>query len=125
MKITTIAIRVILGLLFMVSAIGYFFNLMPQPALGQNAQVFITGLFASGYLLPVVKTLELATALSFLTNRFIPLFTIIIFPITINILLFHLFMAPEGIVIPVFIFLGNLFLAYVYKKNYEYVLAIK
>jgi hypothetical protein len=93
--------------------------------LGENAQLFVTGLVASGYLMPFIKVVETICAIAFLTNRFIPLATVAIFPITINIVLFHLFMAPHGLAIPILIFIGNIFLAYVYRRNYEQVLAVR
>jgi putative oxidoreductase len=125
MKIIVIVTRVVLGLLFMVSAVSYFFNLMPAQPMGEKAQLFVTGLMASGYLMPVVKVIETVCAISFLSNRFIPIATVIIFPITVNIVLFHIFMAPTGILIPLLILGGNIFLAYVYRKNYDLLLSVK
>jgi putative oxidoreductase len=124
MKITLIVVRVLMGLLFLFSVAGYFFQFMPQPELGKNALIFVTGLGASGYLMPFVKIVELLVSISFLTGKFVALSAIVIFPITINILLFHAVLAPDGLIIPIFLFVGNLFLAYAYRKNYEGVLAV-
>jgi uncharacterized membrane protein YphA (DoxX/SURF4 family) len=124
MKITLIVVRVLMGLLFLTSVIGYFFQLMPQPELGGNALLFVTGLGASGYLLPFVKVVELLVSISFFTGKFVPLAAVVIFPITINILLFHAVLAPDGLIVPAFLFLGNIFLAYGYRKNYQGVLAV-
>lgn len=124
MKIALIIVRLLMGLLFLVSVIGYFFNLMPQSPMGEGATLFVTGLAASGYMLPVVKVIELIVSISFLSGRFVPLATVVIFPITVNILLFHAVLAPDGVAIPVFLFLGNLFLAYGYRKNYTSLLAV-
>src|SRR5687767_8277842 len=108
MKAAVIVIRIVLGLLFLVSSLGFFFNLMPAPELGEGGKLFFTGLIASKYVMPVVKVIELLVAISFLTGRFVPLATVIIFPITLNIVLFHAFLAPEGMIVPVIILLGNL-----------------
>jgi putative oxidoreductase len=48
MKIAVIIVRTLIGILFLVSVIGYFFKLMPQPELGENAKLFVVGLDASG-----------------------------------------------------------------------------
>lgn len=125
MKIAVIVVRIVLGLLFLVSVIGFVFNLMPQPKLEQNAMLFITGMMASGYLLPVVKGIEFLCAVAFLTGRFVPLATIVIFPITVNILLFHGVLAPESMVVPVILLLGNLFLAYAYRAKFTAVLSAR
>jgi putative oxidoreductase len=113
-----------MGLLFMVSSLGYFFNLMPQPELNESAKAFVMGMFATGYLFPLVKVIELLCGIAFIAGRFVPLATVVIFPITINILLFHTFLAP-GILMPVLIFMGNLLLAFYYRRNYEMVLSFK
>lgn len=125
MKIAVIVVRIVLGLLFLVSVIGFIFNLMPQPKLEQNAMLFITGVMATGYLLPVIKGIELLCAVAFLTGRFVPLATVVIFPITINILLFHGVLAPDNMVVPVILLLGNLFLAYAYRAKFTTVLAAR
>ena len=124
MKIAIIVVRIVMGLLFLVSAIGFFFNLMPQPELSDPAKLFVGGLGASGYVLPLVKVIELLCAIALLTGKFVPLATVVIFPITVNILLFHAFLAPEGMLVPVLLFLSNLFLAYAFRRNYEMVLSV-
>jgi putative oxidoreductase len=123
MKVAVITVRIILGLLFVVSSLGYFFNLMPAGEMSEAAQLFFTGMVASKYLLPVVKTIELLVGVAFLTGKFVPLATVVIFPITLNIVLFHAFLAPEGMIVPIIILAGNLFLAYRYKENYQSLVA--
>ena len=125
MKIAVIVVRIILGLLFLFSVIGFVFNLMPQPKLEQNAMLFITGLMASGYLLPVVKVVEFLCAVAFLTGRFVALATVVIFPIVVNILLFHGVLAPDNMIVPVGLLLGNLFLAYAYRAKFTAVLSAR
>jgi putative oxidoreductase len=119
MKIAVIIVRTLIGILFLVSVIGYFFKLMPQPELGEGARLFVVGLDASVYLMPVVKVIELLCAIAFISGRFVPLATVVIFPITLNIILFHGFLAPDEMAIPAFLFLGNLFLAFYHRKNYQ------
>ena len=123
MKIAVITIRIILGLLFLFSSIAYFFNLMPPGEMSEGAQLFFSGMVASKYLLPVVKVIELLVGISLVTGKFVPLATVIIFPITVNIVLFHAFLAPEGMIVPIVILLGNLFLAYRYRENYQTLVA--
>jgi uncharacterized membrane protein YphA (DoxX/SURF4 family) len=125
MKVAVIIVRIVMGLLFLVSAIGFFFNLMPQPELSGNAQLFIGGMAASVYLFPLLKVIETLCAIAFLSGRFVPLATVVIFPVTVNILLYHSFLAPQDMIIPVLLFLANVFLAYHYRRNYEMVLAAR
>lgn len=118
MKITIVIVRVLLGLIFLFSSVVVLFNLVPQPELAGDVAIFNMGLERSGYLIPLLKITELLCAIAFITGRFVPLAAVVIFPIILNILLFHMFLAPEGLPIAVFLFLGDLLLAYANRQNY-------
>ena len=125
MKIAVIIVRTLIGLLFLFSSITFFFNLIPQPELTGNVKVFFEGLTAAIYLLPLVKAIELLCGIAFLSGRFVPLATVIIAPIAVNILLVHSFLAREGLPVAIPLFLGLLFLAYAHRKSYAPLLAAK
>lgn len=119
MKVALIIVRVLLGLLFLFSAAAYFFELVPVPEIEGDLKIFNEGLEASGYLMPLVKVVELLCAIAFLSGRFVPLATVALFPISLNIFLVHAFLAPEGLPVAVFVLLGNLFLAYACRRHYR------
>lgn len=123
MKIAIIIIRTFIGLLFLLASVAYFLNLVPQPELTGKMKIFSEGLAASGYLMPLVKTIELLCGIAFVSGRFVSLAVVLIAPVAVNILLINAFLAPEGLPIALPLFLGLLFLAYVYRKNYEPLLA--
>ena len=116
MKITSIIIRVLLGALLLFASLSFFFHLVPELEATGNMKIFNEGLMASGYLMTLVKIVELLCGLSFVTGKFMKLSAILFMPISINILLVHIFMMPEGIPVALFVFLGNLFLLY---KNWD------
>lgn len=118
MKIAVIIVRLLIGLLFLFASISYFFNLIPTPEMQGDVKIFNEGLAAAVYLMPLIKTIELLCAISFLTGRYVALATVIIFPIVVNILLFHIYLAIEGLFVASFLLLANFFLAYAYKKHY-------
>lgn len=125
MRTTIFIIRLLFGSLLLFGSVSYFFHLFPQPELSGSMKIFNDGINASVYLMPLIKATELICGISFIVNRFIPLTTILIFPITINILGVHLFIAPEGLPIAIFILLSNLFLAFSYKEIYKCLLVSK
>jgi putative oxidoreductase len=114
-----------MGLMFLFSSVVVLFKIMPQPELKGSVKVFMTGVEATHYLLPLIKITELVCSIAFLSGRFVPLATVVIFPIILNILLFHAFVAPEGLPVAILLLLGNLFLAYYYRKNYATLVAAK
>lgn len=118
MKTTVKIVRILLGALFIFGAITYFAGLVPEPELSGELKVFNEGLAASGYLVPLIKAVELVCGLAFILGRFVPLAVILIFPVVVNILLVHIFIAPEGLPIALFVFFASLFLAYSYRSHY-------
>ncbi len=119
MKITVILVRSLMGLLFLFASITYLFKLItPPPPIGAM-KVFSDGLEASRYLMPTVKVLELVCGLAFLSGRFVPLATVVMAPIIINILLVHAFLGPEGLPIAVFLVLANGLLAYHHRDSFK------
>lgn len=125
MKIAGIIVRVLMGLLFAFSAIMFLFKLMPTPEMTGDMKIFMDGMMASGYLMTTVKIIELIVAVAFVSGRFVPLATVVIFPIMVNILMVHLILAPEGLVMAILLMAGNLFLAWIHRDKYKSMLAAK
>ncbi|MBL7969720.1 MAG: hypothetical protein JNK09_22150 [Prolixibacteraceae bacterium] len=119
MKIAAIVVRVLMGLIFAFSAIVVLFKLVPQPELTGEIKTFMDGVNATGYMMTTIKVIELVCAAAFLSGRFVPLAAVVIFPININILLFHITLAPEGLLVAVLLMIGNLFLAWYYRDKYK------
>lgn len=119
MRIAVIAVRTLMGLLFLFASITYLFKLFPQPELTGDMKTFSAGLEASGYLMYLVKGIELVCGLALVSGRFVALAAVLIAPIAVNILCVHLFLDPQGLPVALFVVLGNLFLAYTYRKQYE------
>ena len=125
MKIAVLIIRILMGLMFAFASIAFFFKLVDAPEQTGSVKIFNDGISASIYLMPTVKVFELICAIAFLSGRFVPLATVVIFPITLNILLFHVFLEPSGLPVALLLMLGNLFLAFYYRDKYKSMLAPK
>ncbi len=119
MKIATLIVRILIGVLLLFASISYFFQLFPEPPLAGNMKIFNDGIKASIYLMPMVKIVELLCGLSFIIGKFNRITFIILMPISINILFTHIFLAPEGIAVATFLFLGNVFLLFTKWESYK------
>lgn len=124
MRIATIILRSLMGLLFLFASITYFFNLITPPPVAGAMKVFNDGLIASVYILPTVKVIELACGIAFLSGRFVTLASILISPIIVNIVLIHAFLDPKGLPIAIFLVLANLFVAYSNRQSYKPLLCV-
>ncbi len=125
MKIAVLITRILMGLLFLFASITFFLKLFPQPELHGNMKIFNEGLAASIYLMPFVKIIEFLCAVAFISGRYVTLATVIIFPIILNIFCVHAFLDQQGLPISIFLILGNLLLAYNYRKNYKTLFIVK
>jgi uncharacterized membrane protein YphA (DoxX/SURF4 family) len=109
MKIVTLIARILLGLVFLVFGLNGFLNFLnlgPMPT-GLAGQ-FMGALFLSHYY-SVVAALQIMGGLLLLVNRFVPLALVLLGPVIVNILCYHLFLnhvgAPPAIVVTVLWFI--------------------
>ena len=96
MKIVILITRILLGLVFVVFGLNGFLNFIdtgPMPA-GLAGQ-FMGALFASHYYW-VIAAVQVAGGALLLVNRFVPLALVLLGPIIVNIICYHLFLNPSG-----------------------------
>jgi putative oxidoreductase len=115
--------RILLGLIYLFFGLNFFFHFIhgapPDPS--SKAGIFLGGLFNSGYFFLFLKTLETIYGLLLLADWFVPLVIILVFPVSLNIFLFHSILAPAPayLGISVLIIGLNLFLAWGYRHLYR------
>jgi putative oxidoreductase len=117
MKILKIIANYMLALMFLVFGLNFFFNFVPMPPLEGNAATFI-GLLASTGFMATLKVLEIILSLMLIVEFRRPLVYILLAPISINILMFEIFIAgsPAAGVLVVIL---NLFLLITNIESYK------
>ena len=98
MKILTLIARLLLGLVFLVFGLNGFLNFLnmgPMPT-GLAGQ-FFGALFLSHYIW-VIAAVQVAGGALLLVNRFAPLGLVLLGPILVNIICYHVFLNPSGAV---------------------------
>src|SRR5258708_16253292 len=98
MKIVTLIARILLGLISVVFGLNGFLNFLsmgPMPT-GLAGQ-FVGALVLSHYFW-VVAALEIAGGALLLANRFVPLALVLLGPVIVNIICYHVFLNPIGAV---------------------------
>jgi len=96
MKIVTLIARILLGLAFLVFGLNGFLDFLKGPMPAGTAGQFASALAATHYM-HCISGLEVIAAVLLLVNRYVPLGLVLLGPIIVNILFFHLFMAPSTI----------------------------
>ena len=116
-SISIVTARIVLGLVFLVFGLNFFLQFLPMPPQEGAAESFTTGLFLSGYFFPFLKALEVLIGIALLAGILVPLVLVILMPISINILLFHLFLTDSAALSVIIIGL-HLYLAWGYRDYY-------
>ena len=102
MKIASLISRLLLGLIFLVFGLNGFLHFLPMPAPTGLAGQFFGALFASHYLI-VIFLVQVIPAVLLLINQYVPLALTLLGPVLVNILCFHVFMAPSGLPLALFV----------------------
>ena len=91
-------VRVLMGLAFLVFGLNGFLNFMPPPSkpMPEGAVAFAGALLKTGYMFPMIAGTQLLVGVLLLLNRFVPLALVLIMPILVNIIAFHIFLEPSG-----------------------------
>jgi uncharacterized membrane protein YphA (DoxX/SURF4 family) len=110
----TYGARILLGLIFLVFGLNGFFHFLPLPPMSGPPEHFLGALIATGYLYPLLKSIEVAAGALLLSDRLVPLALILLAPVVVNIVAFHLFLAPSGLPLPILVVALELFLAHSY-----------
>jgi len=122
MKILTIIVRIVLGLVFVIFGSNAFLHFLPMPPLPQNlAGDFIKVFFASGYVY-VVGGMQLLSGLLLLIGKFVPLGLTVLGAIIFNIWVFHILMAPDGFPPAIIVTLLWAFLVWQYRERFAGIL---
>jgi putative oxidoreductase len=97
MKIAALIARLLLGLVFFVFGLNGFLKFIPTgPMPSGVAGDFSSILLRTHYML-FVSGVQVLGGLLLLLNRYVPLALVLLGPVLVNILLFHLLMFPKGL----------------------------
>ncbi len=125
MKTVTLISRLLLGVIFFVFGLNAFIPFISMPPMQGMAGNFVGALVQSGYFFPFLKSLEVIGGFLLLTGLYMPLVLLVLFPITLNIMLFHVFLGLEGLPISILMFLAHLILLFGYKSYFKGLFVMK
>jgi len=97
MRVLTLIARLLLGLMFLVFGLNAFLNFLnlgPMPT-GLAGQ-FMGALYGSHYIW-VVAALQVIGGVLLLVGRYVPLALVLLGPVIVNIVLYHLFLSIAGV----------------------------
>ena len=102
MRTASVVARYLAGVIFLVMGLNGFLNFIPFPPPGGIAAQFMGSLYLSHYLW-VIFAFQLIAGALLLVNRYVPLAVAVLAPVIVNILTFHVLMAPSGLPLALFV----------------------
>ncbi|WP_299434532.1 DoxX family membrane protein [uncultured Aquimarina sp.] len=112
-------VSLLFGLMMINSGLNSFFSYMPMPEVSEAGGQLMYAFANSKWLFPLIGIAEIIGGALFISNKLQALGAIIILPVTVGILLFHLVNDPAGILISVVLFAINLWVIIENREKYN------
>jgi uncharacterized membrane protein YphA (DoxX/SURF4 family) len=96
MKVAVLIARILLGLEFVFFGLNGFLQFLPSPPIPGPAGQFLGAIVVTHYA-AAIFALQFICGILLLAGRYVPLAITILGAILVNILLFHITMAPSGL----------------------------
>ena len=102
MRTVSVVARYLAGVIFFVMGLNGFLHFIPLPPPEGIAGQFMGALYVSHYLW-VIFAFQVVGGLLLLVNRYVALAVALLAPVLVNILTFHVLMAPAGLPMALFV----------------------
>jgi putative oxidoreductase len=125
MKIATIIARILLGLMFVVFGLNGFLHFIPGSTAQQPgpAGAFVGALFQSGYFY-MIAGLQILGGAVLLSGRFVAIGLVLLGPVIVNILCYHIFLDRSGLPIAIAVSCLFLFVFWEYRARFAGLLKV-
>ena len=89
--------RTLLGLIFIVFGINGLFSLVMLPMPEADGFKFIKAIEETGYIFPFLSVLQIVCGMLLFIERYVILAITLLAPVVLNIIAFHIILAPSGL----------------------------
>ncbi len=117
MKIAILIARILLGFVFFAAGVFSLLKLGKMGGMPADATTFLTLMVAHNYTV-FIALLMLIGGLLLLVGRFVPIGLVLLGPILVNILLFHILFHVPGIAVGLVCTVLEIFLIWVYRSSF-------
>ena len=120
MKVAITVARILLGLVFFVFGLNGFLHFMPNPPPTPPAGEFFGALIKTGYMFTLVFGPQVLGGALLLINVAVPFALVILAPVIVNIIGFHLYLSPVPMQLAIALIVSalELFLAWCYRDAF-------
>ena len=119
MKISTLIARLLLGLIFVVFGLNGFLNFLSMGPMPSGLAGQFVGVLVMSHYFWVVAALQVAGGALLLVNRFVPLGLVLLGPVIVNIILYHVFLNRTGIALAIVVAILWLIVFYAHRQYFS------
>ena|SRR5271166_181316 len=113
-----IILRSLMGLIFVVFGSNMFLHFLPNPPMPAAAMDLFGALFKTGYFIPMIGATQVIAGVLLLTGMMVPFALVLIAPVVVNILMFHLFLAPGGLPLAAIVVALEVILVWMHREAF-------
>jgi uncharacterized membrane protein YphA (DoxX/SURF4 family) len=118
MRIVLIVARILLGLVFLIFGLNGLLHFMPNPPEPPPAGAFFGALAGTGYMLALIFGTQIIGGALLVLGVEVPFALVILAPVIVNIVAFHLFLAPAGLPVAIVVATLEVILAWHYRAAF-------
>jgi len=119
MKHLQLITRLFLAFILLVFGFNKFLGFLPMPPAPEQAGQLLGAIHQAGYLFPTVALTQIVVGLLMLSGRFLALAAILLAPISVNIILFHIALDMSGILPALIVTVLNIAMLFFNAKSYK------
>lgn len=112
-----LVLRIIFAVYLIFFGMDHFFNYIPFPEMAPEANEYFQNLLSTNAM-QLVGIVEVVAGIAFLVNRFGALMALILMSVSINAVLFHLYLDPPKIYGALVLLILNIIFLYQYRAKY-------
>jgi uncharacterized membrane protein YphA (DoxX/SURF4 family) len=124
MKIAVLVVRILLGLMFLVFGLNGFLHFIPSPPIPGDAGALMGIMMAHGWI-KFHALLYVIAALLLLIGRYVPVALVLLGPVMVNAVIFHLTLFSTGLGMALVVSAMLVFLIYAYWPAFRGIFTAK
>ncbi|MBU2526627.1 MAG: DoxX family membrane protein [Bacteroidetes bacterium] len=110
-------VRILLGLVLIIFGANKFANFMPAGEMPEAAGNFFGAMVATGFMIPLIAIVEIVVGALLVLNKWVPFALTALVPLSVGFVLFHLALAPAGILPAAVVVILHILLLFSYKDK--------
>ena len=118
MKNFKTVMRIFFGVFLLFFGLNGILQFIPMPEVGPQAGAFLGAIASTKLFFPLISIIETIVGALLIVNKAVPLALIIIFPILVCAVLFHISLDPAGILFAIIGLVLNILLFFTNKEKY-------